>query len=351
MTIAPKKRRRYAGRDRSRFHHHARARRARRWRRRNRGRRRELHRSNGLRCIRTGTCPRCTIRRPVAGGRTCIARCSLIEPPARWTPDKKASFATWPRDVQEAVVARNSELEADYTRKTQDAADLRRTAEPLLKAIKPFEAYLNELAPIIGQTPDTMIASLLGIEYQLRKGDPQKKAKGPPRYRCVLRDRSCGPQPWGTAGANYASGSPLPATASIIRDARTAPRADRADDRGRATAADRPGDRSLRHRDRRGRTSPSPALPAGQRRHGQLLRDDPALTLEAAYQKAIEPLQQAIAEELRVRQEAADRERQQTVEKARKVAPVKSSGSSPNGSAKAKDLDALLWDNINAKIA
>src|SRR5262245_60834070 len=25
-----------------------------------------------------------------------------FEPPARWTSDKKASFATWPRDVQEA---------------------------------------------------------------------------------------------------------------------------------------------------------------------------------------------------------------------------------------------------------
>src|SRR5262245_38486230 len=24
-----------------------------------------------------------------------------IEPPARWTPDKRASFATWPRHVQE----------------------------------------------------------------------------------------------------------------------------------------------------------------------------------------------------------------------------------------------------------
>jgi hypothetical protein len=57
-----------------------------------------------------------------------------IEPPARWTPDKKASFATWPRDVQEAVAARNGELEADYTRKTHEASDLRRTAEPYLNA-------------------------------------------------------------------------------------------------------------------------------------------------------------------------------------------------------------------------
>jgi hypothetical protein len=82
-----------------------------------------------------------------------------------------------------------------------------------------------------------------------------------------------------------------------------------------------------------------------------LLRDDPALTLDQAYQAAIEPLQQVIAEELAAHQEMAERRRRQAVEKARKAAPVKSSGAAPNGSAKAKDLDALLWDSINARIA
>jgi hypothetical protein len=271
-----------------------------------------------------------------------------IEPPARWTPDKKALFATWPRDVQEAVVARNSELEADYTRKTQEAADLRRTAEPLLKAIKPFEAYLNELAPIIGQAPDQMIASLLGIEYQLRKGDPQRKAmalrdiaasygidlaalnrgelpaQGDPHYQ-QLR------QSFGTLEQRLAQ------TEQMIEAERQRQTAQEIE--AFATATDTAG--RPRH----------PHFPRVRGVMSQLLHDDPALTLEAAYQKAIEPLQQAVAEELRTRQEAAERERQETVEKARRAAPVKSSGSSPNGSAKSKDLDALLWDNINAKIA
>jgi hypothetical protein len=274
-----------------------------------------------------------------------------IEPPARWTPDKKASFAAWPRDVQEAVAARNSELEADYTRKTKAAADLRRTAEPLLNAIKPYEAYLNELAPVIGQTPDTMIASLLGIEYQLRKGDPQKKAK-------ALRDiaasygidiealtRGEPPAAQGTPDPRYQQlrqsfgtlEQRVALTEQMIEAERLRQTVQEIEAFANATDAD-------------GRPC-HPHFPRVRGVMSQLFRDDPALTLEQAYQKAIEPLQQAVAEELRVRQEAADRERQQAVEKARKAAPVKSSGSSPNGSAKSKDLDALLWDNINAKIA
>ncbi len=271
-----------------------------------------------------------------------------VEPPARWTPDKTAQVATWPRDVQEAVVARNSELEADYTRKTQDAAELRRTAEPILNAVKPFEAYLNELVPITGQTPDTMIASLLGVEYQLRTGDPHQKAQ-------ALRDIAA------SYGIDLAalSGGELPAKADPAytqlrqsfgtlerRLAHTEQMIEA--ERQRQTAQEI--ESFITARDASGR----PRHPHFQRVRGvmvQLLGDDPALTLEAAYQKAIEPLQQTIAEELRVRQETADRRRQEAVEKARKVAPVKSSGSSPNGSAKAKDLDALLWDNINAKIA
>jgi hypothetical protein len=271
-----------------------------------------------------------------------------LSPPARWTADKKAQFATWPREVQEAVLARNSELEADYTRKTQDAAELRRTAEPYLNAIKPFEAYLNELSPIIGQTPDTMIASLLAAEYQLRTGDPLEKAKAlrdiAASYGIDLAALNRGELPiapdphyqqlrqsFGTLEQRLAL------TEQMIEA-----------ERQRQTAQEVEAFASAR--DALGR----PRHPHFTRVRGvmsQLLRDEPTLTLGEAYQKAIEPLQQAIAEELRVRQEMAERRRQEAVEKARKVAPVKSSGSAPNGSAKAKDLDALLWDNINAKIA
>jgi hypothetical protein len=282
-----------------------------------------------------------------------------LSPPARWTPDKKASFATWPRDVQEAVVARNSELEADYTRKTQDAADLRRTAEPYLNAIKPFEAYLNELAPVTGRTPDKMIASLLGIEYQLRTGDSEQKAKAlrdiAASYGIDLAALSRGELPAGHSASQTRVNALVDPAYHQLRQSfgnleqRLAHTEQMIEaERQRQTAQEIEAFATAR--DASGR----PRHPLFQRVRGvmgQLLRDDPALTLEMAYQKAVEPLQQAIAEELRARQEAADRERQETVDKARKAAAVKSSGSQPNGSAKAKDLDALLWDNINAKIA
>jgi hypothetical protein len=281
-----------------------------------------------------------------------------LEPPARWTPDKKASFASWPRDVQETVVARNSELEADYTRKTQEAADLRRTAEPYLHAIKPYEAYLNELAPIIGQTPDTMIASLLGAEYQLRTGDPHEKAQAlrdiAVSYGIDLAALSRGELPASSASQTRVDTPPDPHYQQLRQsfgtlEQRLAQTEQMIEaERQRQTAQEI--EAFANARDALGHPR-HPHFPRVRGVMSQLLRDDPALSLEAAYQKAIEPLQQAIAEELRVRQQMADRQRQQAVEKARRVAPVRSSGSSPNGSAKAKDLDALLWDNINAKIA
>jgi hypothetical protein len=270
-----------------------------------------------------------------------------IEPPARWPADKKARFATWPRDVQEAVVERNSELEADYTRKTQEAADLRRSAEPYLNAIKPFEPYLNELAPVIGQTPDTMVASLLGVEYQLRTGEPQQKAQALQQiaasYGIDLAALSRGELPAGPDPAylqlRQSFGNleqRLALTEQMIEAERQ--RQTTRDIEAFAIATDASG-RPLH-----------PHFARVRGVMGQLLGDDPTLTLELAYQKAIEPLQQTIAEELRVRQETAERQRRDAVEKARKVAPVKSSGSQPNGSAKSKDLDSMLWDNINARL-
>ena len=238
-----------------------------------------------------------------------------VEPPARWTPDKKAAFATWPRDVQEAVVARNSELEADYTRKTQDAAELRRTAEPILNAIKPFEAYLNELAPIVGQTPDTMIASLLGVEYQLRTGDPHQKAQAlrdiAASYGIDLAALSRGELPAEHGASQTRVNALVDPHYQQLRQSfgtleqRLAHTEQMIEaERQRQTAQEI--EAFINARDASGR----PRHPHFQRVRGvmvQLLGDDPALTLEAAYQKAIEPLQQAIAEELRVRQETADR--------------------------------------------
>lgn len=110
-----------------------------------------------------------------ADGATVDPATQPVIPPAHLTAEQKAKFATLPREAQESFVEIEKAREAVYTRKDQEAAEFRRSADPLLQAVKPFEEYLRQISPLIGQTPDRMIAGLLGVEYQLRTGTQEQK--------------------------------------------------------------------------------------------------------------------------------------------------------------------------------
>lgn len=268
------------------------------------------------------------------------AQVQPIEPPARWTPDEKAKFAAWPRDVQEAVVERHKAMEADYTRKTQETAELRRSAEPILNAVAPYQQYLNQLAPRIGQTPDKMIGQLLGVEYQLRTGDPHEKVTAlyqiAQSYGIDLAAISRGEMPAGPDPAYLQ----LRQSFGTIEQRLAQVEQERESERQRQTAQEIEAFATAK--DASGKPL-RPHFEWARVSMGHILSSDPTLTLEQAYQKATEPLQAVIAQELQSRQQAADTQRQEAVEKAKKAAPVKTSGSSaPNGSSKATDLDSIL---------
>jgi len=271
-----------------------------------------------------------------------------IEPPARWTTEEKAKFAAWPRDVQEAVVERHKALEADYTRKTQEAADLRRTAEPILNAVKPYEGYLNQIAPRIGQTPDKMIANLIGVEYQLRTGDPHTKAQAlyqiAAEYGIDLAALTRGEMPAAPDPAythlRQSFGNIEQQVTQLTSWFEQEQQRQAADQiRTFAAATDASG---------------RPLHPHFERVRGvvgQVLRDEPTLTLDEAYKRAVAPIEEAIAAELKVRQEQATQANREAVEKAKKMAPPKVEAGAPNGSSKSKDLDSLLSDSINRHFA
>jgi hypothetical protein len=271
-----------------------------------------------------------------------------VAPPERWTPEEKAKFAAWPRDVQEAVVERHKALEADYTRKTQEAADLRRSAEPILNAVKPFEAYLNQLAPRIGQTPDKMIGQLLGVEYQLRTGDAYEKAAAlhqiAQSYGIDLAALSRGELP---QGADPAYSQLRQSFGSIEQEVRQL-REEREQERQQQIVAQIQAFSTST--DEAGRPK-YPFFEEVRGRMGKLMSEDPSLDLPTAYAKASEPLNQRIAEELRLRTENSEKQRLESVEKAKKAAPIKSSGSQPNGSTKAKDLDSILSAAIDSRMS
>lgn len=268
-----------------------------------------------------------------------------LEAPARWTADEKAKFAAWPRDVQEAVLERNRALEADYTRKTQETAELRRSAEPIVNAIKPFESYLSQVSSRIGQTPDKMIANLIGVEYQLRTGDPHTKAQAlyqiAAEYGIDLAALSRGEMP-AAPDPHYQQ---LRQSFGSIEQRLSQFEQMMQAEQERQTVQQIESFKSAT--DQSGR----PLRPHFERVRGvmgQLMSQDGSLTLEQAYQEAIKPINEAIAEELKQRETQAEQQRQAALEKAKKAAPVKVSGSLPNGSTKSKDLDSILSSALDA---
>jgi hypothetical protein len=270
-----------------------------------------------------------------------------VEPPARLTPEDKAVFAQLPREQQELVAKWYKGFEGDHTRKTQEVAELRRSAEPILNAVKPFQQYLTQLQPIVGQTPDQMIGSLLGVEYQLRTGDPWQKAQAlqhiAQSYGIDLAALTRGELP----AAPDPAYQQLRQSFSAIEQEVATLRRERELEQQRETEIQIETFKSAK--DSTGR----PLHPHFDRVRGvmgQILRDDPSMTLDAAYAEAIKPIQEAIEAERKAAEEAAEQARIAAVEKAKKAAPVKTSGSAPNGQAKSRNLDDMLWENINARL-
>lgn len=261
-----------------------------------------------------------------------------VEAPHTWSADDKAKFATLTPEAKEFVVGRYKAMEADYTRKTQETADFRRSAEPLLNAIKPYENYLTQLGPVTGQQAPQLIAGLLSVEYRLRTGSAQEKvqalanicgtygidlaalARGevaqPNHEFQQVRHELSELRNWKTQFEQNAEQQQVQQTSLHIESF--------------ATAKDEAG---------------RPRYPHFERVRGvmaQALLSGEAKTLEEAYTNATAPIQEAIAEELSKRQTQADTQRKEAVARADRAAPVRSSGSQPGGSAKGGDLDSIL---------
>ena len=106
-------------------------------------------------------------------GETSTTETPPLDPPARFSELDKITFLSLPRESQEFIVKRNQETEAAYTRKTQELAVHRKTAEDFAAVVKPYEAYMASL----GVHPLKVTQVLLAAEHTLRTGTPQQKIK------------------------------------------------------------------------------------------------------------------------------------------------------------------------------
>ena len=263
-----------------------------------------------------------------------------IEPPRNFSMEDKATFARLQREDQEWIARREASREATFTRQSQEAAQLRRTAEPILQAIAPFHGYLSQIAPLTGKTPDQMINGILAAEYQLRTGNPQQKAMAfaqlAQAYGVDLGAIPAGGQgPQGPMATYQPPPQPRPEHQAL----------NNLNQRLEAFERERQGqfDRNISDqitsfqnaKDEQGR----PRYPHFERLRSQMalsLAANEVSTLEEAYAKALGPWKEVLDAQQTTQHNAS------AVEKAKKAVPVRGSAGLPNGANQSKGLDALI---------
>jgi hypothetical protein len=85
----------------------------------------------------------------------------------------KAEFSKWNPEAQKAFRARHDEVEADYTRKTQELAETRKAVEPLLTEVQRYLPVMQRL----GFTPDRFLAESATVAHHLTGGTPQHQGQ------------------------------------------------------------------------------------------------------------------------------------------------------------------------------
>lgn len=88
------------------------------------------------------------------------------EPPANWAKTDKETFGKMPAEAQDFLLRRHAEMEADYTRKTQQVAHLQREYGPVDQMFAPYE---NDLRAS-GFTKGTLIQAWMNVERELKEG-------------------------------------------------------------------------------------------------------------------------------------------------------------------------------------
>ncbi len=104
---------------------------------------------------------------PVATPAAAATPADGKEPPTNWLEADKATFKSLAPPAQEFLLRRHAAMEADYTRKTQQVAELRRDYEPVAQMFAP---YAQQLAAR-NLTPATMIQGWANVEKQLVEGN------------------------------------------------------------------------------------------------------------------------------------------------------------------------------------
>jgi hypothetical protein len=272
-----------------------------------------------------------------------------VEPNARWSPELKAEFAKWSPDVQKAFRERHDATEADYTRKSQELAETRKSVEPLLGEVKRLEPLFQQWQT----TPQDFIQRSANVVNSLNSQNPLDRvnvvAGLVQSYRVPLD------------GLLQALGIPLPQVGEngqatidptvlqlrqqvqeLGHSLHSIKEQSVLNERQRAQAE---FDALGQAKDESGQAK-FPHFERVKQSMIQLVATNQAETWDQAYSRAVrlddDLYNQSVEAERASVREATEKARLEAVEKAKKAAPVKPSSAPPGGAAQPKGLDAHL---------
>ena len=262
-----------------------------------------------------------------------------LEAPKNWSEDVRSKFKDLPRDAQEYMLKRDKEMTADYTRKTQEVAEQRKSFESLDKVIAPMRQQIA--ASGVGEAE--YISRLLNADMALRNNPKMAIKQLAQGYGIDLSSieetvdwNDSDPQIAQLKQQNQAILAEL--NQFKQQNLQSARQQTEAQINGFANTKDDKGNLKYPHFDKL------------RVKMGNLIDAGEAKGLEDAYAKAVRLDDELYKQSLDAQRKSAkaeeDARRKAAVEKAKKVRP-RTATAPPSGSVKATDLDALLMESIS----
>jgi len=262
-----------------------------------------------------------------------------LEAPKNWSEDVRSKFKDLPRDAQEYMLKRDKEMTADYTRKTQEVAEQRKSFESLDKVIAPMRQQIA--ASGVGEAE--YISRLLNADMALRNNPKMAIKQLAQGYGIDLSSieetvdwNDTDPQIAQLKQQNQAILAEL--NQFKQQNLQSARQQTEAQINGFANTKDDKGNLKYPHFDKL------------RVKMGNLIDAGEAKGLEDAYAKAVRLDDELYKQSLDAQRKSAkaeeDARRKAAVEKAKKVRP-RTATAPPSGSVKSTDLDALLMESIS----
>ena len=88
-----------------------------------------------------------------------------LEAPQNWSQTDRENFAQLPREGQEFVLRRHKDMEADYTKKTQETAQIRKIGEQFSELLSPYRSQFQ----MQGMDDVQAVRQLVGIYDSLNR--------------------------------------------------------------------------------------------------------------------------------------------------------------------------------------